>query len=239
MFRSTLALAALTFSSLLTSRASASTVVIWPVDPTIAAKQQATALWLENKGATPVTLQVRTLGWSQASGGDALATQDEVIASPPIAEVAPGQRQLVRLIRRAPAPADGEHSYRLLIDELPAPPAAVGDARASAQLSVQMRYSIPLFTYGEPSEAGAAHLSMRLRTDGATRTLEIANTGTRHARLTDLKLGVGTQAVMVRAGLAGYVLAGATLRLPLPAGVNGTAVSVGVNGVEQTLLPAA
>ena len=50
-----------------TSRAAA--VIIWPVDPKIAAAG-ATALWIENKGNEPITMQIRTLRWSQGPQGD-------------------------------------------------------------------------------------------------------------------------------------------------------------------------
>src|ERR1700761_1881242 len=82
------------------AQAHAAAVVLWPVDPTIAAGQTATALWVENRGAQPVTLQVRSLGWSQTGGEDQYDRQDEVVTSPPIANVAPGKRQLIRVIRR-------------------------------------------------------------------------------------------------------------------------------------------
>lgn len=236
MIRSILALAAKAASLTAATAAGASTVVIWPVDPTIAAKQQATALWLENKGTNTVTLQVRTLGWSQEKSTDALGAQEEVVASPPIAEVAPGQRQLVRLIRRVSADAAGERSYRLLIDELPQPPNAEADVRASAQLAVQMRYSIPLFTYGVTAPS-APRLAVRVESISGTRYLIISNAGDRHARLTDLRVGTGARQIVLRGGLAGYVLAGATMRWALPASSDGSVVHVAVDGAEQTLLP--
>lgn len=213
--------------------ARASAVVIWPVDPVIEAGEQATALWLENKGDAPVTLQVRSLAWSQPNGEDRLDRQDVVVASPPIAEVQPGARQLVRLVRRASGPAP-ETAYRLLIDELPPPPAADQADAPRARLSVQMRYSIPLFVHS--GAAAAPRLDARLSGGASGRVLLIRNGGETHARLTDLRLVAGGREVVVRAGLAGYVLPGATLSLPLPPpGDQVGAVKVGVNGVDQIL----
>lgn len=87
-----------------------SSVVIWPLNPTIAPGEQATAIWLENHGAEPVTLQIRALGWRQDGAENVTERQDEVVSSPPLAEVAPGKRQLVRLIRRKPQAAAGERA---------------------------------------------------------------------------------------------------------------------------------
>lgn len=215
--------------------AHASAVVIWPVDPVIKADEKATALWLENKGAAPVTLQVRSFAWSQPNGEDRLDAQDVVIASPPIAEVAPGARQLIRIIRRAPG-ATAESAYRLLIDELPPLPAGSATTAPHARLSVQMRYSIPLFVH--TGVATGVQLTARFDTGPGGRVLMIRNTGGTRARLTDLRLVSREREVILKAGLAGYVLPGATLSLPLPENGIG-AVKVGVNGADQVLGPAA
>lgn len=219
--------------------AQAATVVLWPVNPTIAANQQASALWLENRGDTPVTLQVRAFGWTQAAGSDRYDDQDEVVSSPPIATVAPGKRQLVRIIRRDGSAQKGERSYRLLIDQLPPPPAERTDKEPSAHLSIQMRYSIPLFTYGEQSPAEiASSLSARVVLVDGRRFVEIRNAGAKHARLVNLRLVNGAQHFEVTTGLVGYVLPGAAMRWPLPSDAPlAGAFLVNVNGADQQLSP--
>ncbi|KHL74626.1 molecular chaperone, partial [Pseudomonas putida] len=37
----------------------ATSVLIWPIDPVLEADQKAGALWLENRGSAPASLQVR------------------------------------------------------------------------------------------------------------------------------------------------------------------------------------
>lgn len=216
----------------LSPAARAATVVIWPVDPVIRPGEQATAMWLENKGNEPVTLQVRTFAWSQAKGEDQLDAQTAVVASPPIATVAPGARQLVRIIRRTPDSAP-ENAYRLLIDELPRPAPAGPDGAVQARLAVQMRYSIPLFTHNA-AVVGAPRLDARIVPGTGGRMLSIRNTGTAHARLTDLRVRTGARDVTVQAGLAGYVLPGAVATFALPAGEAGR-ITVGVNGTDRVL----
>lgn len=217
----------------------AATVVIWPVDPVLKPGEQTTGLWLENKGDTPVTLQVRSFDWSQASGEDRLIQQDDVVASPPIATVEPGKRQLVRVFRRAVAQpgSPAEKSYRLIVDELPQVPSIDAQGGTSAGLAVQMRYSIPLFAYAADTSGKAPLLVPTYRASGTARTVEIRNAGIVHARLTDLRLVSGGKEHVIKAGLVGYVLPGATLRLPLPDNSPGI-VTVGVNGKDVTLTPA-
>ncbi|WP_186728843.1 molecular chaperone [Sphingomonas panacisoli] len=225
-------------ASFLATASHASTVVIWPVDPILKPGEQATALWLENKGDKPVTLQVRSFDWAQPQGDDALTPQNDVVVSPPIAVVPAGKRQLVRIIRRDPAAAAApERAFRLLIDEVPTQPAAGDPAAASARLAVQMRYSIPLFTYTADPGAQKVALVARTIATGDGRVVEIRNTGTLHARLTDLRVVLGNQERMIKAGLSGYVLPGATVRFVIPGDAAGV-VKVGVNGVDQTLEPA-
>ena len=230
--------AALLASAASPGAAKAAAVVLWPVDPVIHAGENASALWIENKGTTPVTLQVRALGWSQVKGDENYAQQDDVVASPPIASVPPGQRQLVRIIRREQGHGEVEHSYRLLIDELPP---AVDPAKPNdpgAQLSVQMRYSIPRFTY-DAAEAKPT-LSAYFEIQAGKRYLVIRNMGAKHARLVDLRLREGAQATTVLPGLVGYVLAGSTMRWELPSTAPMMSqVVVNVNGGDISLATSA
>ena len=114
-FRLTVAVLALAAPSAVHAQ---SAIVLWPTDPRIAATEQATALWLENHGKEPITLQIRVHDWAQTGGTNQESATQAVVISPPIATVEPGQRQLVRVIRRE-APVAGEKAFRLLVDELP------------------------------------------------------------------------------------------------------------------------
>ncbi|USI71598.1 fimbrial biogenesis chaperone [Sphingomonas morindae] len=216
----------------------AAAIVLWPVDPTIAAGQTATALWVENRGPQPVTLQVRALGWIQADAKDSYDRQDEVVTSPPIASVAPGQRQLIRILRREIGTAAAEHSYRLLIDELPPPIDPAKPNAASAQLSVQMRYSIPLFTYDGDVAARPALTARTVIIDGQ-RYAEFRNVGQRHARLVNLRIQTPAKEFTVNSGLIGYVLVGSTMRWLLPEGMPNGTILVNVNGADTSLAPIA
>lgn len=238
MFR--LPLLILPAASALAAPVHAGAVVLWPIAPVIGSGERATALWIENRGHDPVTLQIRSLGWSQSGGEDQYAQQDDVVSSPPIATVAPGQRQLVRVIRRETGTASAEHSYRLLIDELPPPAGSAPVGEAVAHLSVQMRYSIPLFTYDGQAATEAPVLRARTMIVNGQRYAEIRNIGTHHARLVDLRVVQGAHSVTAAQGLAGYVLPGATMRWLLPASAPlGGTLLVNVNGTDTSLAPTA
>src|SRR5476649_1416502 len=104
----------------------ASSVLIWPIDPVLEADQQASALWLENRGNEAANLQIRVFAWSQKGFEDQYENQRDVIGSPPVARIEPGQKQLVRLTRTREIPPGQEQAYRIIIDEIPAAKAPNG-----------------------------------------------------------------------------------------------------------------
>lgn len=210
-----------------------SSLMIWPLDPVIEDDQRASALWLENRGSQPVSLQVRVLGWKQADRTDGYEAQDVVVPSPPMAVIPPGQCQLVRLMNTRPALPGTEQAYRVLVDELPNADAAPGEADrpgSAMGIKLQIRYSVPLFVSGKGhwtkpradktrDAASAAQPELRWRTERADdgHFLVVRNDGTAHARLTAVQWVRGNETVPLNAGLLGYVLPGAEMRWKLSA----------------------
>ncbi|MFJ2281690.1 molecular chaperone [Pseudomonas sp. NPDC087803] len=226
----------------------ASSVLIWPIDPVLEADQQASALWLENRGTETANLQIRVFGWSQSGFEEQYQNQRDVIGSPPVAKIEPGQKQLVRLTRTKDVPPGQELAYRIIIDEIPSaqPPAAEGGKTAAA-IRFQMRYSVPLFAYGaglwskedstrprDPKGVGVPQLSWRTVAVDGKPYVEVRNQGAVHARLTDVTLKQGGQSKPLAEGLLGYVLPGAVMRWPAPGPLaSESALQVRVNGGAQ------
>lgn len=240
------------------TRGAGASVMIWPIDPVMKSHERATAVWIENRGQTPVTLQVRVLRWDVEDYADRYVEQhDDVVGSPPVATIASGRRQLVRLIKVRQPAAGTEAAYRVLIDELP----STGDAgmaaptRTSMGVTFRMRYSLPFFVYGEglspidrrsaaaPTNETASQssaLSWRIVTNNGVRWLEIHNTGTHHARLTEVKARAPAGVFDIASGLLGYALPGKDVRWRLPANVpddSSLDLEARVNG-RQTMIPA-
>ncbi|RON47276.1 fimbrial biogenesis chaperone [Pseudomonas frederiksbergensis] len=226
----------------------ASSVLIWPIDPVLEADQQASALWLENRGSETANLQIRVFAWSQSGFNDQYQNQRDVIGSPPVAKIEPGQKQLVRLTRTKEVPPGQELAYRIIIDEIPsATPPAAEDGKTAAAIRFQMRYSVPLFAYGaglwskedatrkrDPKGVGVPDLSWRTVAVDGRPYVEVRNQGAVHARLTDVALKQGGQSKPLVEGLLGYVLPGAIMRWPAPTAIAGDpALQVRVNGATQ------
>lgn len=135
----------------------AATILLWPIDPWLAADAKATELWIQNQGNSPTTMQVRIVRWKQEGGFERYSAQQDVVASPPIVTIAAGSKQLIRLIKQGTVPVGVEQAYRIIVDEIPQPD---NKAEPAIGLKLQMRYSIPLFVYGQgipTSKEGAHH----------------------------------------------------------------------------------
>ena len=226
----------------------ASSVLIWPIDPVLEADQQASALWLENRGTETANLQIRVFGWSQSGFAEQYQNQRDVIGSPPVAKIEPGQKQLVRLTRTREVPPGQELAYRIIIDEIPsAQPASADGGKTAAAIRFQMRYSVPLFAYGaglwskedstrarDPKGVGLPQLSWRTVAVDGKPYVEVRNQGAVHARLTDVAIKQAGQSKPLAEGLLGYVLPGAVMRWPAPVPLtNESALQVRVNGAAQ------
>lgn len=224
----------------------ASSVLIWPIDPVLEADQQASALWLENRGSETANLQIRVFGWSQNGFQEQYQNQRDVIGSPPVAKIEPGQKQLVRLTRTREVPPGQELAYRIIIDEIPSAQPPANDAgKTAAAIRFQMRYSVPLFAYGaglwskedttrqrDPKGIGLPQLSWRTVAVDGRPYVEVRNQGAVHARLTDVALKQGGQSKPLAEGLLGYVLPGAVMRWPAPGPVAGE-LAGRINGAAQ------
>ena len=164
--------------------------------------------------------------WAQDGQEDRLEPSRELVASPSILEVAPGEQQLVRLVRLHPIPTDGEQSFRVLVDELPEEAAA----QSKPGLQFLLRYSIPVFIKPvdlpdrSPLEAGARHVTdlgaLRAHLDASNADsprLVVSNQGRQRIRISEVDIiGPDGLRATVNQGLLGYVLSGQTMAWSLP-----------------------
>lgn len=210
--------------AVITGRANAAaTILLWPIDPWLSADTKATELWIQNQGNSATTMQVRIMRWKQENGFERYSAQQDVVASPPIVTIGKDGKQLIRLIKQNDVPMGVEQAYRIIVDEIPQP----GDkSRPEIGLKIQMRYSIPLFVYGQgiPTIKEGAHhalaepqnLSWKIVQEEGKPALQVRNQGDVHVRLSQVVLDQRT----IADGLLGYVLPNSARSWPLPAGVH-------------------
>lgn len=163
-----------------------------------------------NQDHEPTTIQVRVFKWRQANGQESLEPTGDVVASPPMAEIAPGASLSIRVVRASGTPISGEDSYRLVIDQLP-------QARDSGKAVVAMllRQVLPVFFSSggrtDPSVAWSV-----VRRDGRE-TLMARNDGDRRLRVGKVTISSGRGSVAMGGALLGYVLGHSQMSWTIPA----------------------
>lgn len=88
----------------------AATLQISPVMVDMSADANATGITLKNPGEKPLFGQVRVFRWDQASGEDTLTPTQDLVASPPLIQIAAHADQLVRLVRTRAQPSAAEQA---------------------------------------------------------------------------------------------------------------------------------
>jgi fimbrial chaperone protein len=179
----------------------AASLFVKPTTVSIARGENAASVTITNSGSAPITAQVRVFAWDQAANEDQLTPTEAIAASPPMAMIPPGQSQIVRLVRVAGAAATGEESYRLLVDEIPDRSAAA----AGGSVSIQLRYSVPVFVMAANNPSARLDVNAAWANDSVR--FDAANRGQGHAQISNVSLQYADgSSVVVGEGLVGYVL---------------------------------
>jgi len=202
------AAAAVLFFLLTSLGAGAQALSVLPVNIFIAPGQKASSITVTNQGTSETAIQIRAYAWNQPEGIDKLTASDLIVASPPLARMAPGATQVIRLILRQP-PKEREATYRILIDQIP-PPAQPG------VVNMVLRLSIPIFA--QPTTRANPHVVFHLELDAGKLFLVAINDGLRHEVIRDIELTTSDgRKLKPEAGGLPYILAGATRRWAIAA----------------------
>jgi fimbrial chaperone protein len=175
-----------------------------PVRVELSAESRTEALTVRNQGDEPAVVQVQLFAWSQDAGQDVLQPTGDLLVSPPVFTVAPGQSQLLRLaLRAAPDPAR-QLSYRVILQEVPGQTPAGGPS-----LQVALRISLPVFV--EPPVAAEPRLDWQahIEPDGKL-LLSARNIGNAHIQLADFELTSSAGTALASQQQVSYILPGQT-----------------------------
>lgn len=174
-------LAAAGLAWLFAEAALAGNLTVAPTRIDLAPEQGGGSVTLENNDSQPTLVQVETFAWKRTPLTSDLEPTRELVAVPPVFELAPGARQIIRVALRQPHTGPTEAAYRLVITEVP-PPGGGGGVRFA------LRLSLPVFA---TPPGAAAHPQWRLQRDGAALRLEVANLGAAHLLVQRLRLSAG------------------------------------------------
>lgn len=194
--------AAIGISGMSGRAASAQSLAVLPVNVLLSPGQSATSLTVTNHDKE-TSIQIRAYAWSQKGDDDQLSPTSDVVVSPPLASIAPGATQVIRLILRQP-PQGREATYRILIDQIP-PPAEPG------VVHVVLRLSIPIFA--QPATRATPDVQFHLERDEANLFLVGVNNGLQHEAIRDIVLTASDgRQFRAGSGVSPYILGGVRRR---------------------------
>ena len=212
-----LTLAAL-LMTLLPLPATAASLSVAPTRVDLAAGDTTGVVTLQNNAAEPVMVQVQTFAWPHSPASAELEPTRDLLAVPPVFELAGNARQIIRVALRGAVTGERELAYRLLITEVPRSGAAGTGVRFA------LRLSLPVFVTplgAEPKPAWSVR-----QTAGASE-LVLRNEGTAHLQVRRIVLrpaGRGAPAGTI--DNPAYVLAGQEHAWPLPSVAGSTALQL-------------
>ena len=190
---------ALLATTVVFSVAEAASITVAPVRLEVKMPRRAASIEVQNTGEQPAQMQVERYRWVADRGGDdQLEATEDMIATPPIFTLAPGQKQIVRvLLFAAPDPSAGS-DYRLILQET-----AMNDPPPNT-VQALLRISMPVFVTPPGAKANVVWTTQR---DGDRWWLSAQNTGSAHAQISSVRTASGSE---LKA--AGYLLPGETRR---------------------------
>lgn len=194
---------ALLASAFTAGSALAGSIELSPVSLQMVGRERTTTLRVRNTEAQPITLQLRTVDWTQQNGQDTYAPSKTLAVSPPVFTLQPGETQTVRVVIEHVDKVKVEKAYRLILDQIPA-----SSLQGQAGVVVPIRVLLPVFL--TPTSDARPRLTWALKTSPSGGVLTAANTGAARERLVGLKITSGPTQVYADEGLSGYVLAGST-----------------------------
>ena len=183
--------------------AQAQSLRVVPVNIEIPPGQKATSLTVTNESSAITTIQIRAYEWTQPDGNDQLTASNELLASPPLASIPPGETQVVRLVLRR-TPEGREATYRILLDQIPA-------TTAPGMVQLALRMSIPIFV--QPATRAVPHVQFRLELAAGQIYLVGINDGLRHETIRNIELQTSDgRKLKTESGASPYILAATTRR---------------------------
>lgn len=149
--------------------------IVSPVRLELGAAARSGAIAVRNEGKEKLSFQLEAMEWRQdGDGKDQYVETQELVFFPRIMSVGPGEEALIRVGAKTPL-VQREKTYRLFIQELPAPgqPPSAG-----AQVNFLIRFGAPIFVV--PVKAQDSLAVERLALVKGTVHIAARNSGNRH-----------------------------------------------------------
>lgn len=160
------------------------------------------SLSVKNQGDTEVLIQAELIKWTQARGTDVYAPARDVIISPPMFKIPPGETQIVRVHSLLTDASNQERTYRVILQELPSP----NPLSHKPAVSTILRMSVPIFIL--PNNVEDPEVAWKITRTEKGLLIRAKNTSNSHILLSSLKLVDDAGSVLFNQKIFVYILAG-------------------------------
>jgi fimbrial chaperone protein len=192
-----------------------------PIRIDLSAAHPSSVLTLSNPSQEHILVQAEAFSWRQTNGEDQLEPTTALVLNPPIFELPPNGRQLLRVGLRQRPIGGVEQTYRLWLSQLPASAAHTAQAPEDTQQGVKLLLRVSLPVFAASHTAPAAQPVWQRQSDDR---LKLSNRGQRHLQLLRLRVhdSQGTSLDLPPR----YVLGGSEVLWQLPPGWQGRQVQI-------------
>lgn len=181
---------------------------VTPILGDVAPDRQVPTFRVHNSATSPLTVQISGHDWQQSDNVDVVVPSDRLLVVPPLATIAPGDTQVVRVALKDDRPAS-ELSFRLHVQEVLAPPQP-----GFVGVRTAIKADLPLF-FAPAVASRKMDWQASVSRDGHLR-VSAENSGTRFTRLSRLSAYADDDSLLAAQPGPLYILAGATRSWELP-----------------------
>lgn len=178
---------------------------VTPTRITLAPGEKTTTVTLVNQDKKPVLLQAETYDWfANDKGDEQLTPSEDLLLTPPIIRIKPGERQVVRLAVLSAPDATRQRTFRLIVREVPPEPIP----GQNISLPITLAISLPVFIT-PPQVSPKPSCAVSGRTPDSLKKVKVlcSNTGTATIQVRTMQLKASGKLLAISQS-AGYLLPG-------------------------------
>ncbi len=188
------------------SSAQAADMRVAPTRLFFAPNQRVQDITIGNPGQQPLLVELQAFHWTDQPPSAA----EDVVISPPIAQIAGGDTAVVRVGFRGSPTAACETTYRLWVTEVPQ------ETVRGEPVQMRTRMDLPIFRFS----AKDCQPALQARWEPASKQIRVENSGTAHVLIQKLRLRYEGGEMPVAIPSLGYVLPGGSRTFTVPADNN-------------------
>jgi len=121
------------------------TMTVMPMALDVKAPKVSDTITVRNGSRRPMQIQFRVFRWQKRDGKDFFSPTTDVVVTPPFVKIRPGGDGTARVVRTVQTPVQGEESYRVFVDQMPASRVRTNVSGAKPGISMVLSQSIPVF----------------------------------------------------------------------------------------------